>query len=332
VVAEYRWMAAFPAGIHTPASTANVAAKYHALRVLAFYREPKTQLRRSIFLGFPAHPLDRTTKPLILQIFSNHSVHATWISALWFWYGKIITYIGSWIFCRHTIGTMSTGWPAVHCTMLTDSHSLCTSFCIRNMHFGPLVQIQQIENIDSWIWYTNRIRIWDGLWPAVYRWMAAFPADIHTAASSANVAAKYHALWVLAFYREPKTQLQLPNFPGFPAHLLDRTTKPLILEVSSNDPVHATWISALWFSYRKMNTYIVSFICCRLTIEIMSTLWPADHRTMHTDFRSFCTSFRIPNINFVTLVHILQNKHIDSRIFYKNRIGISDGLWPAVYR
>jgi hypothetical protein len=170
---------------------------------------------------------------------------------------------------------MSAEWPEVHPTMLTVSRSLCTSFCIRNMHFCPLVHIQQIEQIHSWIWYTNSIAISDGLWPAVYRWMAAFPVGIHTAASSTNVAAKYHAL---AVYREPKTKLKRSNFPGFPAHPLDRTTKPLILEVSSNDSVRASWISALWFWYCKINTYIVSWMCFRLMIEIMSAVWPAVHR------------------------------------------------------
>jgi hypothetical protein len=237
-------------------------------------------------------------------ISSNDSVQSTSISALWFWYSKMSIYIVSWMCCKLTIEIMSAGCPAVQRTMLTDSRSLCTSFRMRNMHFGPLVQIQQVEHIDSWIWYTNRIGISNGLWPAVYHWMAAYPAGVHTASRPATLSAKYHARWILAVYREPKTQLQQTNFPGFPAHPLDRRIKPLILEDSSNDSVHATWISALWFWNSKMNTYIVSWMCCRLTIEITSARWPAVHHTMLTYSRSLCTSFRIGKMHFGPLIQI----------------------------
>jgi hypothetical protein len=163
--------------------------------------------------------------------------------------------------CRLTIEIMSAEWPSVHHEMLTDCRRICTSCRLHNIQFGPLVQIQQVVNTDSWIWFTNRIGISDGLWPAVYRWMSAYPAGVHKAPRSATVSAKRHAGWFLSIYREPKTQLQRSKFPGFSAHPLDQRTIPLILEVYQNDSVHATCMYGLWFWNSKMNTYIASRMC-----------------------------------------------------------------------
>jgi hypothetical protein len=105
-----------------------------------------------------------------------------------------------------------------------------------------------------------------GRFPEINRWIAAYTASIHEALGSVTVTAKYQAFWVLEMFYAKQTLLQLSKFPAFPKQLVVRTTRPLILVVSANASVNAIWNSEQSFCFRKVNTYIISIVCCRITI------------------------------------------------------------------